>query len=97
MSKSFNALFMGASYGSLLPSKLVLAGHNAILVYLPDEVVAIAMASCTTYPSMPAMIWSRLILARFQDLYHLRQTRSDWSGRAQPASLARYSAAKIGK
>ena len=41
MSKSFNVLFMGASYGSPLASKLVLAEHNATLVYLPDLVEAI--------------------------------------------------------
>ncbi len=41
MSKSFNVLFMGASYGSPLAPKLVLAGHNATLVYLPDLVEAV--------------------------------------------------------
>lgn len=33
----YNVLIMGASYGSLLASKLVLAGHNATLVCLPAE------------------------------------------------------------
>ena len=41
MNKSFNVLFMGASYGSPLASKLVLAGHYATLVYLPDLVEAV--------------------------------------------------------
>ena len=41
MSKSFNVLFMGASYGSLLASKLLLAEHNATLIYIPDVVVAV--------------------------------------------------------
>ncbi len=35
--KSYNTLLMGASYGSLLAIKLVLAGHNARLVCLPAE------------------------------------------------------------
>jgi len=34
----FNILIFGASYGSLLASKLALAGHNATLVCLPAEV-----------------------------------------------------------
>ena len=33
--KPFNVLILGASYGSLLASKLLLAGHNAKLVCLP--------------------------------------------------------------
>jgi hypothetical protein len=41
MSKSYNTLMMGASYGSLLAIKLLLAGHNAKLVCLPAEVEAI--------------------------------------------------------
>lgn len=35
--EKYNVLIMGASYGSLLASKLVLAGHNATLVCLPAE------------------------------------------------------------
>jgi hypothetical protein len=38
MSKTYNILIMGASYGSLLASKLLLAGHNVKLVCLPVEV-----------------------------------------------------------
>ena len=38
---SYNTLLMGASYGSLLAAKLLLAGHNATLVCLPAEVEAI--------------------------------------------------------
>ena len=38
MGKSYNILILGASYGSLLASKLLLAGHNATLVCLPAEV-----------------------------------------------------------
>lgn len=34
---SYNTLIMGASYGSLLATKLLLAGHNAKLVCLPEE------------------------------------------------------------
>ncbi|MFZ9299085.1 MAG: hypothetical protein ACO24Y_12165 [Hylemonella sp.] len=37
MSKSYNILILGASYGSLLASKLLMAGHNATLVCLPAE------------------------------------------------------------
>jgi hypothetical protein len=37
MSKKYNTLIMGASYGSLLGIKLLLAGHSVKLVCLPDE------------------------------------------------------------
>ena len=37
MSTTCDVLIMGASYGSLLATKLVLAGHNATLVCLPEE------------------------------------------------------------
>ena len=35
--KTYDTLIMGASYGSLLGIKLLLAGHNVKLVCLPDE------------------------------------------------------------
>ena len=38
--KSYNVLIFGASYGSLLATKIVLAGHNATMVCLPHEVEA---------------------------------------------------------
>jgi hypothetical protein len=38
MSKEYNVLIMGASYGSLLGTKLALAGHNVHLICLPAEV-----------------------------------------------------------
>ena len=34
----YTVLIFGASYGSLLATKLALAGHNATLVCLPNEV-----------------------------------------------------------
>ena len=34
---TYNTLIMGASYGSLLGTKLLLAGHNVHLICLPDE------------------------------------------------------------
>ena len=34
---SYNTLILGASYGSLLGTKLLLAGHNVKLICLPDE------------------------------------------------------------
>ncbi len=37
MSKALNVLIMGASYGSLLGTKLALAGHNVHLICLPPE------------------------------------------------------------
>lgn len=37
MSDKFNILILGASYGSLLATKFVFAGHNATLVCLPEE------------------------------------------------------------
>ena len=39
--KPYNVLILGASYGSLLASKLLLAGHTVKLVCLPAEVDAI--------------------------------------------------------
>jgi hypothetical protein len=38
MNTTNNILILGASYGSLLATKLVLAGHNATMVCLPEEV-----------------------------------------------------------
>ena len=40
MAKKYKILIMGASYGSLLATKLVLAGHSTKLVCLPAEVEA---------------------------------------------------------
>jgi hypothetical protein len=37
MASAYNVLIFGASYGSLLATKLLLAGHNARLVCLPAE------------------------------------------------------------
>jgi len=39
--KKYNVLILGASYGSLLATKLLLAGHNATLICLPEEVALI--------------------------------------------------------
>jgi len=33
----YNVLILGASYGSLLSTKLLMAGHNVTLVCLPEE------------------------------------------------------------
>ncbi|MDH3230810.1 MAG: hypothetical protein OEN55_13545 [Alphaproteobacteria bacterium] len=41
MTKTYSVMIMGASYGSLLATKLILAGHNVTLVCLPEEVTAI--------------------------------------------------------
>ncbi len=41
MSKTIEFLILGASYGSLLGSKLALAGHNVHLICLPQEADAI--------------------------------------------------------
>ena len=38
MPTTYNVLILGASYGSLLGTKLALAGHNVHLVCLPAEV-----------------------------------------------------------
>ena len=40
MSKSYNVLLMGASYGSLMATKMAMAGHSATMVCLPAEVEA---------------------------------------------------------
>jgi hypothetical protein len=37
MNTSYNIMIMGASYGSLLATKLLLAGHNVKLICLPEE------------------------------------------------------------
>lgn len=37
MNATYNVLILGASYGSLLATKLLLAGHNATLACLPNE------------------------------------------------------------
>ncbi|PPR25635.1 MAG: hypothetical protein CFH40_00324 [Alphaproteobacteria bacterium MarineAlpha10_Bin3] len=37
MAQKYNTMIMGASYGSLLAIKLLLAGHNVKLICLPDE------------------------------------------------------------
>ena len=41
MTTTYNTLILGASYGSLLATKLLLAGHNVKLVCLPAEAEAI--------------------------------------------------------
>jgi ketopantoate reductase len=41
MSTNYNVMIMGASYGSLLATKLLLAGHNVTLVCLPAEAALI--------------------------------------------------------
>ena len=41
MPQTYNTLILGASYGSLLATKLALAGHNTKLVCLPAEAEAI--------------------------------------------------------
>ena len=41
MSRKYNVLIMGASYGSLLGAKLLLAGHDVRLVCLPAEAALI--------------------------------------------------------
>ena len=41
MPNAYNVLILGASYGSLLATKLALAGHNTKLVCLPAEAEAI--------------------------------------------------------
>ena len=41
MQSKYNVLILGASYGSLLASKVLLAGHSVKLVCLPEEVTLI--------------------------------------------------------
>ena len=38
MARKYKTLVMGASYGSLLGTKLAMAGHDTVLVCLPAEV-----------------------------------------------------------
>jgi hypothetical protein len=44
MSRKYNILILGASYGSLLATKLILAGHDVTLVCLPAEAALINSA-----------------------------------------------------
>ncbi len=37
MTKTYNIMIMGASYGSLLATKLLFGGHNVTLICLPEE------------------------------------------------------------
>ena len=37
MAKTYNTLIMGASYGSLLSSKILFGGHKVHLICLPSE------------------------------------------------------------
>ena len=60
MAGKFNVLVLGASYGSLLGTKLGLAGHDTHLICLPAEADLINNegASCE-FRSRDATGWSR--------------------------------------
>ena len=49
MTRKYRILIFGASYGSLLATKLVLAGHNATLVCLPAEAELINKEGARVY------------------------------------------------
>ena len=66
MSTPYNVLILGASYGSLLATKLLLAGHNAKLVCLPAEVQLINAEG--TIVRMPAKGREGLVEVRSRDL-----------------------------
>lgn len=66
MSKTYNVLILGASYGSLLATKLLLAGHNAKLVCLPAEAELINAEG--TVVRMPAKGREGLVEVRSRDL-----------------------------
>lgn len=66
MSKTYNVLILGASYGSLLATKLLLAGHNAKLVCLPAEAELINAEG--TIVRMPSKGREGLVEVRSRDL-----------------------------
>jgi len=66
MSKTYNVLILGASYGSLLATKLLLAGHNAKLVCLPAEADLINAEGAVV--RMPAKGREGLVEVRSRDL-----------------------------
>lgn len=66
MSKTYNVLILGASYGSLLATKLLLAGHNAKLVCLPAEADLINAEGAIV--RMPAKGREGLVEVRSRDL-----------------------------
>ena len=66
MGKTYNILILGASYGSLLATKLLLAGHNAKLVCLPAEVQLINAEG--TIVRMPVKGREGLVEVRSRDL-----------------------------
>ena len=51
--KSLNIVILGASYGSLLGTKLAMGGHNVTLVCLPAEVGAINSGGVGVRCDMP--------------------------------------------
>ena len=66
MAKSYNVLILGASYGSLLATKLLLAGHNARLICLPAEVELINAEGAIV--RMPVKGREGLVEVRSRDL-----------------------------
>ena len=46
MANALNVLILGASYGSLLGTRIAFAGHNVTLVCLPAEASAINSNGC---------------------------------------------------
>lgn len=66
MGKTYNILILGASYGSLLATKLLLAGHNAKLVCLPAEVQLINSEGAIV--RMPVKGREGLVEVRSRDL-----------------------------
>lgn len=66
MGKTYNILILGASYGSLLATKLLLAGHNAKLVCLPAEVELINTEGAIV--RMPVKGREGLVEVRSRDL-----------------------------
>ena len=66
MSKKYNTLILGASYGSLLGTKLALAGHDVKLVCLPAEAELINKEGAIV--RMPAKGRDGLVEIRSKDL-----------------------------
>ena len=66
MTNKVEVLILGASYGSLLASKLALAGHNVQLVCLPDEAKSINEAGIEI--RMPLRDRDELVVVRSKQL-----------------------------
>ena len=64
MGQKYNVMIMGASYGSLLGTKLAMAGHNVKLACLPSPVPSrpIINPIPVSWISSPTWMWARSLI-----------------------------------